>query len=176
MGPPMKWMILAIFLTLSPAMALLAGESKELVAAKAEFSKIAKPDEAARARYITTLTRLREKLARSNGDWKDVDAEIMRHPAPADSDSKALSTLRVGTWSSPRHDYLYRKNGTWTMLPADPENTHGTWHIEGNKVEERPMVGGAAAETLKYTIILLSPKDFVFTDGTVVFYEVRKGK
>ncbi|HEY3900603.1 MAG TPA: hypothetical protein VGM54_18490 [Chthoniobacter sp.] len=172
----MKRIYLVVLLALAGAATICAEEPKELLAAKAEFAKAAKPDETARAHYITTLTRLRERFARSNGDWKDVDAEIMRHPAPADSDGKALTKLRVGTWTSPRHDYLCRKDGTWTMLPADPETTHGNWHIEGNQYEERAIVQGSAPETSKYTIILLSPKDCVFTDGTMVFYEVRKGK
>jgi hypothetical protein len=172
----MKRIYLAVLLALASAANLSAEEPKELLAAKAEFARTATPNEAARAHYITKLIGLREKLARRNGDWKDVDAEIMRHPAPADSDGQALTKLRVGTWTSPRHDYLCRKDGTWTMLPADPETTHGTWKIEGNQYEERAIVQGSAPETSKYTIILLSPKDCVFTDGTMVFYEVRKGK
>jgi hypothetical protein len=172
----MKRIYLAVLFALAGIANLVAAEPKELASAKADFAKIAKPDEAAREHYITTLTRLREKLARSNGDWKDVDAEIMRHPAPADADGKAQTKLREGIWTSPRHDYLYRKDGTWTMLPADPGTTHGTWHIEGNQCEERAIVQGAAPDTSKYKIILLTPKDFVFTDGTAVFYEVRKSK
>jgi hypothetical protein len=39
----------------------------------------------------------------------------------------------VGKWSSPRHDYLYPSDGSWTMLPADEGTTHGTWRIERNQ-------------------------------------------
>jgi len=53
-------------------------------------------------------------------------------PRPV-SDSKALSARLVGKWESPRHDYLYRADGTWTMLPVEPDIAHGTWRIEGNQ-------------------------------------------
>jgi len=167
---------LVVLFTLAAAATLLAEEPKQLAAAKAEFAKTANPDEAARAGYIATLARLREKLARGGGDWKAVDAEIMLHPAPADADAKALSTLRAGAWASPRHDFLFRKDGTWTMTPVDPGTTHGTWRIEGNQYEERTIVEGASPETSKYTIIVLTAKDFITTDGTMVFYETRKAK
>jgi hypothetical protein len=67
-------------------------------------------------RYITRLVRLRKGAARRKTDaWQVIDAEIKQHPVPSDSDSKTLSNLLVGKWESPRHDYLYRADGTWTM-------------------------------------------------------------
>src|SRR5262249_7300918 len=101
--------------------------------------------------------------------WQAIDAEIKQHPAPADA--KALSQRLVGEWQSPRHEYLYRADGTWTMLPEDPQTTHGTWRIEGNQ-----YINTAAtdpANTIQYTIILITKRDFVFTDGEIVFYETR---
>ena len=172
----MNWIKLTVMFTFVAAAALMAEEPKQLAAARAEFAKAANPDEAARARYITTLARLREKLARGNGDWKAVDAEILLHPTPQDADAAALTKLRVGAWSSPRHDFLFRKDGTWTVTPVDPGTTHGTWRIEGNQYEERTIVQDAAPETSKYSIILLTAKDFISTDGTMVFYETKKGK
>ena len=100
-----------------------------------------------------------------------VDAEIKQHPAPKDSDSKAFTALRVGQWESPRHDYLYRADGTWTMLPAEPDITHGTWRIDGNQYFETAATDPPLAS--QYTIILISKRDFVFTDNDVVFYETR---
>jgi hypothetical protein len=154
---------------LSAVQTFFGEEPKELLAAKTAFAQTSHPDEAQRVAYILQLAALREKLARANGDWKAVDAEIMAHPAPAGGDSAALSKLRVGAWKSPRHDYLFRNDGTWTMTPADPGTTHGTWKIEGNRYEEGLIADG-------YTIILLTAKDFIFTDGAVIFYETRKGK
>jgi len=139
---------------------------------KQAYQKIAHPGETARSAYITRLTRLREKAARVKSDaWQAIDAEIRRHPAPIDADSAALSSLRVGEWESPRHDYLYRADGSWTMIPVEPDMTHGTWRIEGNRYFE--TVATEPPRSLQYTIILMTKHDFVFTDGEIVFYETR---
>jgi hypothetical protein len=146
--------------------------ARALQAAKRDYKKISKPSEAARSDYITRLVRMREKAARLKTDeWQAIDAEIKRHPAPGDSDSKKLSSLLVGGWKSPRHDYLYRPDGTWTMLPVEEGITHGRWRIEGNQYFD--IAATDPPETSQYTIILISRKDFVFTDQTYVFYETR---
>jgi hypothetical protein len=146
---------------------------RALQEAKRDYEKISKPSEAVRSDYITRLVRMREKAAArlKTDEWQAIDAEVKRHPAPSDSDSKKLSSLLVGKWASPRHDHLYRADGTWTMLPADEHTTHGRWRIEGNQyfhtyAEDPP-------DTFQYTIILITKKDFVFTDETLVFYETR---
>jgi hypothetical protein len=139
---------------------------------KRDYDKISHPSEAARADYITRLVRLREQATRtSNYTWQAIDAEIKQHPAPNDSNSKVLSRLLVGKWESPRHDYLYRADGTWTMLPIDPDTTHGTWRIEGNQYFDTAATD--PPQTSQYTIILITKRDFVFTDREVVFYETR---
>jgi hypothetical protein len=139
---------------------------------KQAYDKIAHPGETARAAYIIRLIRLREEAARRKTNaWQAIDAEIRGHPAPIDADSAALSSLRVGEWESPRHDYLYRADGTWTMTPAEPDATHGTWRIEGNRSFE--TVATEPPRSFQYTIILLTKRDFVFTDGEIVFYETR---
>jgi len=145
---------------------------RALQEAKRDYEKISKPSEAARSDYITRLVRMREKAARLKTDeWQAIDAEIKRHPAPGDSDSKTLSSLLVGEWKSPRHDYLYRPDGTWTMLPVEEGITHGRWRIEGNQYFDTAATD--PHETSQYTIILITRKDFVFTDQTYVFYETR---
>ena len=137
----MKQISLAALLTLALATSLVAEEPKELMTAKKEFAQNAHPDEAARERYVLSLAQLREKLARSNGNWQAVDAEIRKHPTPKDADSTALMKLRLGGWTSPRHDYLYRKDGTWTMLPAEPGATNGKWRLEGNQYTDFVLDG-----------------------------------
>jgi hypothetical protein len=145
---------------------------RALQEAKRDYEKISKPSEAARTNYITRLIRMREKAARLKTDeWQAIDAEIKRHPAPGDSDSKKLSGLLVGEWASPRHDYRYRPDGTWTMLPVEEGVTHGRWRIEGNQYFDTAATD--PPETSQYTIILITRKDFVFTDQTRVFYETR---
>jgi len=121
---------------------------------------------------LTRFVRLREQATRLKSEtWQAIDAEIKEHPAPKDSDSKALSRLILGKWESPRHDYLYRADGTWTMLPADPDTTHGTWRIDGNQYSDTAATD--PPQTSQYTIILISRRDFVFADQEDVFYEVR---
>jgi len=141
--------------------------------AKRDYEKISHPSEPDRSNYITRLVRLREKAtAGKTYEWQAIGAEIKQHPAPNDSDSKTLSGLLVGQWESPRHDYLYRADGTWTMLPIEEGIAHGDWHIEGNQYFDT----AATDPPLKsqYTIILITKKDFVFTDQTNVFYETRE--
>ncbi len=117
-------------------------------------------DETLREKYIMELALLRFHL--SHGDslaWQQVEAEMARHPAPANSDSAAFQKLRAGVWYSPRHHYLYRANGTWVMDPdGDPDDTHGSWSIKGNQYTED---SGQESET--YTIILLTKDNFIFT-------------
>ena len=74
---------------------------RALQEAKRDYEKMSKPSEAVRTDYITRLVRMREKAARlKTGEWQAVDAEIIRHPAPGDSDSKKLSGRLVGEWAS----------------------------------------------------------------------------
>lgn len=168
----MKRICLAALFSVAFATGLVAGEPKELAAAKKDFAQNAHPDEAARVHYVQSLAGLRDKLAKSNGDWQAVDAELRKHPAPKDANSASYRSLRVGEWTSPRHGYVYRKNGTWSMTPVEPDATRGGWKIEGNQYFAGAMATEKADMT-KYTIILLTAKEFIFTDGTVVFFEKR---
>ena len=144
----------------------LAQEPVELQEAQAEYGKAAQT-ESTRSSYITKLVRMRERMAASHDTaWQGVDAEIMRHPAPPDS--ATFSRIMLGKWRSPRHDYLYRSNGTWSMLPAEPDATKGTWRFEGNVCVETNILG-----TYRYTTLLLTATDYVCTDGKVVFYRKR---
>ncbi len=167
--------ILATVTAIVLATVLRGEEPKELQTAREHYQQASpQPQEADRERYVMSLAHLRDRLAhdRRTEDWQAVDAEIRRHPVPKDADAKALAKIRLGKWRSPRHEYLFRADGTWTMLPEvidGVKNTHGTWRIEGNKYFE----DAAVPSTTGYTIILLNRKDFIFADGQTVFYEVR---
>jgi hypothetical protein len=41
----------------------------------------------------------------------------------------------VGKWTTGRHEYEYKADGTWRMLPADTA-TKGTWHIQNHQLVE----------------------------------------
>ena len=52
-------------------------------------------------------------------------------------DDATLSRLLVGTWQSPRHQIVYRADGTWLLDPPDEgDNAHGKWRIEHGKLIE----------------------------------------
>jgi hypothetical protein len=126
-------------------------------------------DEHEREKYVLDLLSLRSKLVTGNTeDWQAVDREIVRHPAPSDSNTEAFIKVRIGHWRSPRHDYFYRANGTWIMLPSPPCTTSGTWTIKGNQESET-----VAGTTTSYTIILLDAKNSVLASGDVIFIEKR---
>jgi len=137
-----------------------------------EPQALIKSVETARIHYVTELTKTAlDYLLLDRGPiwekyragWDALNAEILRHPAPQDSDSNALSKLRVGKWQSPRHTYIFSSQGAWRMAPEDG-TTSGHWHIVGNQYWD---------EGAQFTIILLTNDYFVFTDGTKVFFEWR---
>lgn len=146
--------------------------------AEQDYEKIPHPSEAARSDYITRLVRMHEDAVRLNTSaWQAIDAEVKLHPAPNEPDSKALAGLIAGEWTSGRHDTLYRADGTWTLLPADAGTLHGSWRVEGNQYFDTAQYSDTDASEQpqkdQYTIILVTKKDFVFTDQTNVFYETR---
>src|SRR5215475_8621276 len=52
-------------------------------------------------------------------------------------DDATLSRLLVGTWQGPRHQTVYRADGTWMLDPPDEgDNTRGKWRIENGKLLE----------------------------------------
>ena len=71
---------------------------------------------------------MREEASRlKNDEWQAIDSEIKQHPAPNDYGSKTFSSLlAAGEWESPRYDYLYRADGSWTLLPIEQDVTHGS--------------------------------------------------
>lgn len=148
-----------------------ATEPEGLVQAKNQFAQLPDPTEADRQNYLLELSKLRESLAQNAGseDCFKVDAEIRRHPAP--EDTKGYTKLMVGKWSSPRHEYIYRADGTWSMLPEEEGTTRGSWRIEGNRFFNQADC--ESGDTSAYTIILLTNDIFIFTDGKTVFYEER---
>jgi len=148
-----------------------AAEPEELAQAKNLFAELQNPTEADRQSYLLKLSKLRESLAENAGseDCFTVDAEIRRHQAP--EHTEGYTKLMVGKWSSPRHEYIYRADGTWRMLPEEEGRTRGRWHIKGNRFFSSADI--EPDDSCAYTIILLTNDNFIFTDGKTVFYEER---
>jgi hypothetical protein len=152
--------------------ASIAEEPQALREARDKYN--ADPTEAARVSYVIRLARLRERLVRERKDgWQAVDAEIVRHPMANNVDPLSLKKRIIGKWSSPRHNYLYRADGTWTMLPEFFEDgvkaTHGIWRIEGNQFIE----GQSEADATRDTIIVLTDTDFIYGDAIAPAYMKR---
>src|SRR6516225_145328 len=58
-----------------------------------------------------------------------------------------LTKLMVGAWRSPRHDYIYFADGTWSMGKKEPGVLHGRWRIRGHRLETSSTYSnGAGAE------------------------------
>jgi hypothetical protein len=45
-----------------------------------------------------------------------------------------LRRIMIGKWTTGRHQYEYKADGTWVMLPTDISTTHGTWRIENHQL------------------------------------------
>ena len=122
--------------------------------------------DASREDRVREIVRRREVAARQGKtrEWQACDAQLRALPVPADP---GMSARMPGKWRSPRHDYLYRADGTWVMLPQEADATHGSWKIKGNRLVE---------ETGAYTIILLDKHSLVYSDGETVFYRTRLGR
>jgi hypothetical protein len=152
-------------------------EPTELVEARRKFVSLKHPTEADRVRYITRLVRLRESFTRAQADLMfAIDGAVIKHPMPVDVDIAKLRKRLVGQWTSPRHSYLYRADGTWTMLPEvidGEKTTHGVWHIQGNKFFQHASVESAESDTGE-TIIILTDTDFVWSTEKAPYY-MRRG-
>ena len=148
-----------------------AAEPDGLVQARNQFTQLPNHTEADRQNYLLELSTLRASLAENAGseDCFQVDAEIRRHRAP--ENTEGYTKLMAGKWSSPRHEYIYRADGTWTMLPEEEGATRGRWRIEGNRFFNQPDC--ESGDTSAYSIILVTNDIFIFTDGKTVFYEER---
>lgn len=158
-------------LVLFPFANLVAAEPEELAESKKQFAELAQPTEADRQDYIIGLAKLRAAFADEDQteSWSAVDAEILRHPAAEHTET--YTKLMVGKWSSPRHEYIYRADGGWSMLPEAEGITRGQWRIEGNQFFSKADI--ETKDPKPYTILLLTKDNFIFTDGKTVFYEER---
>src|SRR6266550_3496968 len=162
---------IAILVTaIAVAASAVAQEPKELRDARRQFEALKHPSEADRVRYITGLVRLRESFTRADAEiMHAIDAEVLRHPMPATVDVRVLAKRLIGRWQSPRRAYFYHRDSTWASNEDTPENTGGTWRIEGNQFFQNyrgePRDSGE-------TIILLTSSDFVYGTGP---YYLRRG-
>jgi hypothetical protein len=141
-------------------------DKQDLEAARQEYEQSSR-DETARLTYVTKLAQIADRLVseyRQSGQRHDelmgaINAELQKHPAPKDVDSKKLRQLLVGKWESPRRTYVFRANGKWGTEGGAMD---GNWRIEGNQLIEDVERG---------PIILLNHDYFIYsTGGSVAFH------
>jgi hypothetical protein len=169
--------VATVIVALSCAIISSGDEPKRLTELRQRFHALQHRSEADRVRYITALVRLRESFTRADSEkMKAIDAEVINYPIPEDVDSAALRERIVGDWTSPRHQYVYRADGTWTMRPEfidGEKTTHGVWHIEGNKFFQHATVQSPETEQGE-TIIIVTDTDFVWSTRVAPYY-MRRG-
>ena len=155
---------------------LLAADPDEqkFEAAKQEYEQAVPPgNEAARLTYLSNLAQIidrnvaeRWKTGHPNPDYLKIadaiNAELKKHPTPKDSDSKKLSQLLVGKWQSPRHIYIFRRDGKYGNEDG-PVDT--PWRIRGNQI----IYDTSATDT----IILLNSEYLIYAEGDTVFFHSR---
>lgn len=60
--------------------------------------------------------------------------KLNQHGTAITLSDKELTKCMVGKWTTGRHDYVFRPNGTWQMLPIIKGGTGGKWHIENGRL------------------------------------------
>jgi hypothetical protein len=142
-------------------------DKQDLEVARKEYDA-SSHDEAARLRYVSKLAQIREhqlkqywqgeQTPESDEAAEEVNSELRKHPAPANSDAKKLSRLLVGSWQSPRRVYIFRANGKWGSEDGSVSNN---WRISGNQ-----LLGCG-------TIILIDRDYLIYSDKDAVFFHLR---
>jgi hypothetical protein len=126
-------------------------------------------DMGARQMCVEKLAQIADRLIgryRENGERNDeamteINAELKKHPLPADSDSRKLTKFLIGKWDSPRHTYIFNANGKYGV---EDGSINRSWQIKGNQLIENDSRG---------TIILLNSKYFIYAEGDGVFFHSR---
>ena len=87
--------------------------------------------------------------------------ELNKTSKAVSQSDEELRTLMAGKWTTGRHEYIYRPNGTWQMLPADISTTNGKWRIENRQLIEEIKSESGFSPTGARTFIEVSPKQLV---------------
>ena len=92
--------------------------------------------------------------------------QLNKHGAVVSKTDDELRRLMVGKWTTGRHEYIYKADGTWRMLPLDISTTKGTWRFENRQLIE---------ESGSLTCIAVTPRQLVFRnpDGPYPFRYIR---
>jgi len=91
-------------------------------------------------------------------------------PTPLPAGFSEAAKAFPGLWTSPRHDYLFKADGTWVM---DPETgivngTSGTWWIKGDLFHWTTNEPNTPPDQ-PHRIIKLTKSEIAFTEGTNIY-------
>lgn len=152
---------------------LVAGQNqKEFEAAKAEYEQATPQDEATRSTYVNKLAQIIErnvaerwKTGRPNDEFVEIaealNGELRKHPVPKNSDPKKLSALLVGHWQSPRHTYIFRRDGKYGVEDGTMDTS---WRIQGNQI---------VFPNERNTILVLNKNYLIYAAKDAVFWHTR---
>jgi hypothetical protein len=150
-------------------------DEHDFTAARQQYERAAVHDETARAQYVRSLAQIIDrrvteywKTGKHESEGPDlsqiIDTELKNHPVPKDADTKRLAQLMVGEWQSPRHIYIFRRDGKCGMEDG-PVND--PWRIQNNE-----LVQGKGISAMHSTILVLDQDYLIYADkGTVFFHE-----
>jgi hypothetical protein len=149
-------------------------DERDFTAARQKYEQSTR-DETARSQYVQSLAQIVDRrvteywrTGRHESEGPDlsqiIDTELKNHPVPKDADAKRLSQLMVGRWRSPRHIYIFRRDGKSGM---EDGAVNEPWRIHNNE-----LVQGKGISAMHSTILLLDRDYLIYTDkGTVFFHE-----
>ena len=101
-----------------------------------------------------------DRLGASEAELENLKALNQSGAVVTESDAE-LRKFMVGKWTTGRHEYIYRADGTWRMLPLDISTTHGKWRIENHQLIEEIESENGFVPTGARTFIQVSSKQLV---------------
>jgi hypothetical protein len=101
--------------------------------------------------------------------------ELNKTDTGVSQSDEELRKLMVGKWATGRHEYLYRADGTWQMLPVDISSTNGKWKIQNRQLIEEVRSENRFESTGARTFIEVTPKQLVLRneDGPYPYRYIR---
>jgi hypothetical protein len=101
--------------------------------------------------------------------------ELNKSNTVVSQSDQELRKLMVGKWTTGRHEYIYRSDGTWQMLPADISSTNGKWRIQNHQLIEEAKSENGFLPTGARTFILVTPTELILKNekGLYPFRYVR---
>lgn len=102
--------------------------------------------------------------ASAKGFGKSADNAPNQTSNPERAITGTPSSRFTGFWNSPRHGYVYRQDGTWSMLPEVDGGTGGSWKIQGDILTITYSNDPPTSKPSVYTILSLDQNEITYKD------------